>query len=389
MNAQVDIGTANLMARNLIVGNAVKRTQSIKSLTVSPDSENVLNITPRNAGLILGFIVTVSIPVTVATGGTALTRTDFGAANAISKFAFYDLNNNTRINTSGRHLSLVNTARGGSPFGASVPVTDYPVAFGQNNADVISAPSAIAAGETAKVNMTYYVPLAYSDQDLRGAIYANVVNATANLQLTLNNKLVQARTISGVSDAVYVTADASTAPGNVTVGNASVNVYQVYYDQIPQGPNGAVLPVVDMSTIYELKETTLGNLTPNQDFPIPYSNFRDFLSTIVLYRNRAAVKMMNNGDINYLAMESANYTNLFKIEPKISNLWSRQVIKTDFPQGVFYIPTRTKPISTVQYGNMNLILNASDVQNNAVAIVGFEAFALTNVVSNAQSLAAN
>jgi hypothetical protein len=34
--------------------------------------------------------------------------------------------------------------------------------------------------------MNYFIPLAYSSNDLRGAVYTNVVNATQNLQITIN-----------------------------------------------------------------------------------------------------------------------------------------------------------------------------------------------------------
>lgn len=384
---QVSPAQANIMARNLIVGSSVKRTQQIKALTVDPAAENVLNISPRNVGLILGFIVSVQVPITVAVGGTGLKRTPFGPANVLRNVQFYDLNNNTRLNTSGRHLSLVNSARSGSPYLAARENIEYPASYGQHYDSLISAPDEIKAGETGSVNMTYFVPLAYSEQDLRGAVYANVVNATMNLQLTINRAMVSARNLAGNSDAVYVTTNAATAPANVTVGNAKVTVYQVYYDQLPTGPSGVVLPILDLSTIYELKETTIPGITPGQDFPMPYSNFRDFLSTFALFRNRAGDAFAVESDLNSIALESANYTNLFKVEPRFAAAWGRQTVGNDFPAGVFYIPSRTKPISTVQYGNMSLIFNAADVQPDAVAIVGYEAFALVNMLGQAQSLA--
>lgn len=382
---------ANLMARNLVSQNAVKRTQQIWSGTVDPTTQPVINIPPRNVGLLLGFIVTVQTNVAVAAStGTVLTRTNFGPANLLTKVSFDDLLNNTRINVSGRYLSLLNSARGGAPYLAARTNDNLPMSYGNHFPSLYQGGATINQGANSDVSATYFVPLAYSDKDLRGSIWLNVVNATANLQLTLNQNVASARTKTGASDAVYATANENTQPADVSVDPFTVTVYQVYYDQLPMGQNGAILPMHDLATIYELKETAFSGIVQNQDFPLPYSNFRDFLSTFVLFRNNAtnSLTFATEADIAYLALESANYTNIFKVEPRIAAAWGRQTIEDDFPLGCYYVPTRSKPISTVQYGNMQVILNANTVQSNASVIVGWEAFALTNIIGQAQSLPA-
>lgn len=385
---QITPQQANLMARNAIVGSAVKRTQQIFSTTQDVSSSAVLNIAPRNVGLILGFIVQVSANVAVAGGGTPLTLTPFGSWNLLSQVNYTDLQNNVRINTTGWHIGMLNSARSSRPYLGVQSFDSYPAGFGNYWPTLGSAAASIAAAANSDVDFTYYIPLAYSDDDLRGSVYGGVVNATQNLQLTLNANAVQARTQQGSTDAIYYTADSGTAPASVTVGNYTVTVYQVYYDQLPVGKNGIILPALDISTIYELKNTSVGSVVANQDYPIPYSNFRDFLSTVAVYRNKPATadEFMANSDINYLALESANYTNLFKVGPDIASAWARQVIGTDPPLGVFYIPTRAKPISTVQFGNMNLVFNCADVQANAAFLIGYEDFALQNIIGNAQGL---
>lgn len=385
--AQMNAVQANALARNMIVGGAVKRTQQIFAKTIDPSVEDTINVVPRNVGLILGFIVQVKTNIAVADStGTALTRTKFGPANLLKQITYVDLQNNTRINTTGWHLAMLNAARSGAPYLAARQNLSYPMDYGNHWTDLIQGPATIAQDADGDVSMTYFVPLSYSDEDLRGAVYAQVVNATQNLQLVLNSGLVQARTLVASTDAGYVTANSGTAPADVTVDNFDITVYQVYYDQLPLGEERKViLPILDMSTIYELKHTAIPGVTQGQDFPLPYSNFRDFLSTIAIYRNRAH-DLMNAGDINYIALESANYTNIFKVDPDIAGAWGRQTIADDFPMGVFYIPTRSKPVSTVQYGNMNLVVNCADVQSNAAWLVGYEAFALTNILPSAQGL---
>lgn len=392
---QQDPVALNMMARQAVVNSSVKRTQQIFAQTINPATQTVVNIPPRNVGLILGFIINVRQTVAVAGGGTTLTKTPSGGANSLSQIVFTDLNNNTRIQTTGWHLNLLNSVRGGIPYLAvdalSVTPTPYPVDFGQYYTDLMQCTGSVAATETGTVNQTYFVPLAYSDQDTRGGVFANVVNATMNLQLTINPNTVTNRTLSGWQNAVYCTAASGTAPVGVTQSNVTLEVWQVYYDQLPMTKNGPLLPILDLQTIYELKNTTLTGVVANQDFPIPYSNFRDFLSTCVQYINKTSVTGSFGAvaDVNYLTLESANYTNIFKVPPKLAASWGRTTVGLDFPGSSFYIPTRSKPISTVQWGNINANLNCADVQTGAYVGVGFEAFALTNVVGQAQSLAAS
>lgn len=392
---QAEAAAANMQARQVVVNSAVKRTQQIYSQVVNTASQTVLNIAPQNVGLILGFIVNVQQTVDVAMGGSALTLTPFGAANLVQQFAFYDLSNNTRIQTPGWHINNINSVRGGMPYlgvdALSTSPTAYPVGYGSYYNDLIQGTATIAASASGTLRMTYFVPLSYSDTDLRGAVYANVVNATMNLQIQLNQDLVAARTLSAWANAAYCTANSGTAVSGVTENTVTVTIWQVYYDNLPQSQNGVVLPWLDLQTVYDIKQTALQGVVASQDFPIAFANFRDFLSTCVYYVNKSdtAGCFGATSDINYLALRAANYTEIFRVTPMIAATWARQTIGQDFPRSGFYIPTRNKPISTVQWGNINLVLNAADVQTGAFVLVAWEAFALTNYVGQGQSLAAS
>src|SRR5581483_8043192 len=96
--------------------------------------------------------------------------------------------------------------------------------------------------------------------------------------------------------------------------NAQVTVYQVFLDQLPVSNGGVVLPILDLSTVYELKTTNGSALVVGQDFPVPYSNFRQFLSTILLYNHDASANAGRAAgtDVNYFALQSANFTNIWK-----------------------------------------------------------------------------
>lgn len=368
----------NLAARGLILGTAVEMTQQIASVSVDPTSQTTLNIAPRNVGLIKGFLVEVDFVIENTGMSTALTRTDMGNLNALSNIQFTDLNNNVRIQTTGYSLGILNTARQGFGFGGAYS-PNLPNDIGNVNWSVQTAPASIAAGGTGTCRTIYYVPLAYASDDLRGAIYANVVNATMNLQLQINAAPVAA---SGDPLTKIYTGNTGAYSGNVTV-----TVYQVYLDQLPKDNGGnVILPPYDLNTIYELKQTTLTGMAANQDFPYAFANFRDFLSVIAIYDNNGTFNV--GSDIAYWSLVSANFTQMFKVTPQIQALFARQILMGDPPNGVYYFDFRRRPINTVQFGNMELNLNASAVTAGATLLVATEAFAQINQLVGGASLSA-
>jgi hypothetical protein len=369
---------ANAQARAIVTGNAIKLNQQIYSQSINPATTPQVNIQPRNVGLILGFIVEVTGTI-LNTAAAQLNRTDFGSANILKNVSFTDLNNVTRINTTGWHLALLNSARQGFGFGGAY-APNLPMNFG-NNYSPFSGPATIAVGaNTGLVRHTYWVPIAYSQNDLRGGIYAAIVNATMNLALTLNTTpCVGAVPAADPIGAVY----SNNAAGNWQ-GNIQVNVNQVYLDQLPVGQNGPILPLMDLNTIYDLKYTTQNGLAVGQDFPVSYANFRQFLSTVMVYDNGGS---FNAGtDLNYLALTAANSTNLFKLTPNIAALQARQTFMADPPPGVYYFDHRDRPIDTLTFGNMQAVVNPITVNAGAQLFVGYESFQQTNQLPAASSL---
>jgi hypothetical protein len=393
---QANHAQINAMARALIRARAIQMEQQIQSVTLTASgtqnisaTQPVLTVNPRNVGLIKGFWVKV---VHTITNGSAvqINRTDFGPANALAQIQFNDLNNNTRIQTTGWHIAFLNSIKRRRPFGTSLVSQtgiDDPINFGSNWQGQISAPASIAAAGTGTVTMWYWVPLAYSDDDLRGAVYANVLNATMQLNLTFPTAPVAANGADS-TQAMYVGAAAG-AVALARISQSVVTVYQVYLDQLPAGQGGVILPVLDLATIYEMKNTALTSVVAAQDFPVQYANYRDFLSTIVVYLSDSNGTRGVGGDINYWTLQSANFTNIWKKEPALIALQTRNHLQTDMPPGCYYFGSREKPISTVQYGNMQLILNAITAGAGAQLLLGYEDFALVQTLSMAGSLAAS
>ncbi len=371
----------------MVLAQGYPMLQSIYTNVIQPAAQNTIQLPPQNVGMIKGFMLKLSALVTnPGSGSSALALTNFGPANLLQNLIFTDLQNYQRINTSGWHLSLLNTLRQGRPFLSSTP-SDSPMGYG-SNWPIIKAPSSIAAGATGTINMYFWIPLAYSENDLTGAIYANVVNATMNLQLQFATA-AQA-VVSNTSDPTTAIYQGAGAVAGVTLTNLNVQVYQAYIDQLPIGPKGPILPSVDLNTMYEIKNTTLSAVVQGSDFYIPYSNFRHFLSTAAIFNNQnAGVYPAPGSDINYWSIRSANATDLRKADPYTWQSFTRRKLMTDAPVPTYIFDTRDKPIYTTQQGNMSLVLNASLVNAGANIPVGWEMLANVSNLLNASSLAAS
>lgn len=372
----------NAMARQLVLDRAVDMTQSIfaQTLTGNPKGQ-VVNVPLRNVGLIKRLIVEISFTISQAAAET-LTRTMMGTSNVLSQVVLTDLNNQTRINTTGWHLHMLASARRQAAYGAAF-TNDTPTGIGSNY-PVIVGPTPVTTGQT--VRMFYEIPVSYSDFDLRGAIFANVVNATMNLQLTVNPNIV----VGSAGNPTLASYISSTTGDLGTLTNFTINVYQNYLDQLPQGEKGAILPLYDISTVYLLNNTVMTGLAANQDNPIPYANFRSFMSTFAIYDNFGSSAALGT-EINYWSIQSANYTNIIKYDPYMAQLQTRNIINDDFPaqlaRSVYYFDHRRKPINTIQYGNMQLIMNPAQVQaSTSQVLIGFEALALQDQITQAGSL---
>lgn len=391
------MAAANAYARAAIKAQAVQMEQQILSVTLTASgTQNISTTQPQlivpqqPVGLVRGFWVQVKATITNGSG-VQIDLSDFGPMNILSQIRYDDLNNNTRIQTTGWHLGLLNAYKARRPFGAALVKStgeDSPIKYGANWGDQISSPSTIAAAGNGTVVMWYWVPLAYSQDDLRGSVYANVIQGSARLTLTFNPLPVVANGTDSTS-AVYF-GDVAGSTALAVISAVTVNVFQVYLDQLPVGKQGVVLPILDLATIYELKNTQLTGIAANADFPIQYSNYRDFLSTMVVYVNTAATGARGTGaDINTWALQAANFTNIFKLPPSLIQLKNRNHLQTDPPPGAYYFGSREKPISTQQYGNMQLVLNPSIAGAGAYVLMGYEDFALVQTLSQAGSLAAS
>lgn len=365
--------------RRAITDNAMPMMQPLQTQQINGTvtaANNVLTFNPRLTGLLLGFLVEVNATLNNAGAATA-NRTNGGAMNIISRFVFTDLNNYTRINTNGYHLGLLNSIKNTRGFGGAV-TPNLPSAVG-NVYNVNTLAATIPTG-TAALRQFFYVPVAYSPQDLTGAIYAQVVNATMQLQLTINAAPGVAAT-----DPLFAIYSGATLITSITTQNVTVTVTTFYYNTAT--PNGGAypLPAVDLSRSYLIQDQVANLIiVANQDNPAPYANARTYFSTFGVYDNAGVFNL--GTDITYWKLQYANLLAQWQLNPQTVALLTRNAVGFDMPGGVYYFDHRQFPISTASWGNCELVINPSAVTAGAFLGTWYEMVAQENTIIQASSL---
>lgn len=380
----------NLSIRNMLLNNCPDMFQQIFSAGINPAQQTVVNIPIKNVGAVRGFLVKVGGTLHNSDAALTGTLTPFGATNLLSNIQFTDFTSLVRINTSGWHLSLTNSAKQPLTFGG-VYSPNLPVGYG-NNWTVMTAPSTIANGADGVVQFYYWVPMTYSRTDLRGILWAGLNNAAAYLQLTINTALSVAAGGGTAADPLNAVYAGTNQIAWKAATNVNITVWQDYLDQVPQvkdqnGQPQPVLPPQDQNQFYELKNTVLTAIVANTLFPVTYANYRVFYSTTVVYDNAG---VLNTGsDVTNWQMLTANTTQQFLKGPSEAALFARSTFHADPPAGCYYFSHRDAPITTQNYGNQQLALNASAASAGAYLAVGFEAFANLTQIGYATSLPAS
>jgi hypothetical protein len=391
---QMSLTQQDQMATQAILKRAVNRIQNVGSTTLSPASNPTWLLQPINVGLIKRFYIVCTGTITNS-GSQTLNLTDAGLSNifGVGGVQYTDLNNYLRVNTSGQHLTLLSYAKNRKPkFGTA----NWNTVDGSNLSQMLNVPPALWSVLEAPASITtetgsgtframFELPLAYSDKDLRGAIWANVLTAVQQLQLTVNQNIVAA----GTADPTFaIYSGASGAAGSIT--SITMTVYQEYLDQLPQASNGrqvtTLLPQLSLSTVYEIKSLVQQAISPNQENYFSYTNQRSFLGTFVRYNNNGGNGLEEGGDIAYWALVSANAAYLWKLDPLTATALSRDSLEVDLPRGTYYFDSRKRAIATLQFGNIQLTLNPSTANAGAYMYLMLDAFAPLNTLQNGPGL---
>jgi hypothetical protein len=362
----------NMNARGLVTSQGVRMRVQLPSLAVIPAAQNVVQFLPLNAGLLTGFLVKVQGTIHNGNAANPLALTPLGASQMLSNINFTDMWNNVRINTGGWHLHLVNSAKHPLVFGGAY-APNIPVGYG-NNWTVMQAAAAPGFGTDAICQFYYYIPVAYSRDDLRGSILTQVLSSQQPLSLTINPTPVA---VAGADATltVYSNGDSLAVAGWKAATQVTITVWQDFIDNLPTDQNGKlILPLQDLQYVYELRTQALGGIVVGQDFAFNYPNWKQFMSTTVIIDNGGTLNA--GSDVNYFNLQAANATKYWQIGPNEAALLARVVFQADPPKGVYHFESRDKPVNTVVFGNTGLYVNMSQVNAGLAMIVGTEDLAV-------------
>lgn len=374
----------NAMARRALLPGpntkTIRRIQPIGTFTSAnyvAGQQLVIPVPPAPVGIITRFIVKCTASIGQGAAETQ-TRVQNGGAAFLSQVQYVDPSNQTRISCPGWYLNHLAMIRRRRMLGGSITMDINGVAgLGSNfTAQICAAPATLNAAPPANnaPNLTQYyeVPLAYGPEDLRGAVNAALINATQQLVLTVNpNFFVTSTDQVNIAEAAYQSSTAQLGK----ISYLTIVVYQEYIDQF----GGLPLPQIDLATQYLLQVTGGFQPVANTDLIIPYANFRLIMSTLLRYNNSGT---FNPGtDINYMAIRTANQSDLEHLDPATLTLKAREHMGNDLPAGYYVFNQRGKPIFTNQFGNMSLVVQANTVTGiNSTIAVGYEQLAVTNMV---------
>lgn len=380
--------SANMQAREVLLQNSYPVIQAIYSETIDPNSAEKITVIPRNVGLVTDFIVDIEAVVANnnTTPANTLIATDFGAANLLQRAEYRDLANQPHTQTSGWHLHMINTAKQGSIFGSVTQqenAADYPFRWDASTGRVTEMDRTIPGHATtpvkATIKMVFKIPLAYSETDLTGAVLANVPQGQQSLELTMatNNSF-----FTPAAKSLATTLAGYYGAGTGDIESMKVTVYQRYLDQIPQGGNGNfIIPLLDISTIYALRETQRQDVTSGSDTNVEYANLYRYLSTVVQLDNKGTPA---DSTIEYVAQRSASFSDIRNLPVRQWRLLNSQQFDAWTPPGTIYIDNRSKPIFTLEYGNVTLSVRPKGVIDaGAILRLGYEYFQGQDRVTNA------
>ena len=395
--SQAQYASANLQARNYVLANSVELIQNINEGvgTFDPASTPVVTIKPKMAGLIKGVFIKIVATVNNTATAAAGTVSPLGAAQMFSSVIFTDTNNIQRINTDGFGLSQNNTLRFGSPLGSqkSFPSTTSTLGSYGENYNVVNIPQTLAAGDNT-VTFYLYVPMAYSFDDLRGAMFGDVVNSSSGIQLTFNPNAVTANATLTAGCMYY------NVSGSVT--SVTITAKQVYQDKLPPfkgsglpaefDNGGLALPTADLGTYYQLLKSVPNiTLAAGQQSDIPYAPLRSYLTTSLAYINfngttSNTAQISAASDISNIVLGGANEFVWVQSDPDFESLLVNQKYGFDLPIGNYLINRRHSPINTISYGNMYIKITPAVVNAGAYFITYNEYFAFAGVTSQQQAI---
>lgn len=339
----------NYLNRRSLIETGLYMTK--KLLPVTGALGSTLQIPLERIGITTGVLLMFTVPVNVT---AAATQSPFGPYNLAQKVQYTDYAGIQRVNTSGYQLHVLNSMKLRRSGDNADKMAGYLTGAETGiDTDILSLPTAVAA---ANMYFALYVPLAYDPaSDLRGAVLSQTIYGDHYVSVTLQNALVNADALI----APYTAGTAALQAGQ----SVSVQAFQ-FYIMPQQGVND--LPAIDLSTIYGVEggTTDSANIVAGMSKFLNWPNNRAILSATHIYDNGGS-GTLNGADLNAITLLGNSNTNIREMTPAFLRRLMRQMLGYDLPSGVYYISSRSQPITTQLYGNVQTKFDIATANANA------------------------
>ncbi|MEM3713471.1 MAG: hypothetical protein QXF82_00825 [Nitrososphaeria archaeon] len=295
-------------------------------------SSSKMSFELNSVGILRFLLVTFDGQLTL-TYTAAPTPSKKGPYNIFSKIEFRDLTGETRVSASGWLLqNLVNLNK----FGYANEYT--PTAYGYSTAGFKWPTAFAASGSPTPIRFSIVVPIAFDEDDPRGAIVLSVPNAKCYLDVT------------GTSNIYGPDDDSVAVGGTVTNGSLTGTVYVTQYYFNPVADKGRIiLPELDLKQVHEIIETqTTANISAGMEklFSLPVGRVHhmilaEFFNGGPDTTNISRIRFLYDGNTPTLDENLAQY------------LWrTRSVYGRDLPEGLFVFDFRKRPWDTTVWGQL-------------------------------------
>ena len=317
-----------------------------------------IKIPLERTGVVTGVLLKFTVPVNITATATA---SEFGPYNIASQIQYTDFAGLQRVNTNGYLLHALSCFKGHKLAGNAVNYSALPTTEKFLNTNITNVPTATG---TANLVFFLYVPLAYDPrQDLRGAVLAQAIYGEHYLTIQLPSALVG-------SDPLQFPYSAGTV---ALQSNTSVTV-QAYMNYIMPQSGANNLPLVDLSTIYAIEGNMQdsSNITAGADKYLNWPNNRAILSALHVFNQAATGGTLNETDVNTITLLGNSNTNIKEMTPDMLRYEMRYMLGTDMASGTYYLPSRSQPITTQLYGNVQTKFNIATAGAGSYFLSQFE-----------------
>lgn len=357
MAQNMDPAVQNSLARSNLLTTGIPMVKRLAPINALQNSETKIPL--LRMGIMTGVLLQFTVTFTVGAGTTeTATLSPVGPWNAIRNISYTDFAGTKRTNTSGVQLWLAQNFKNGDAAGAvsrsprilGAPSTNstYDLFNATNNilnaTGSINAGGVTSQGGTTTLTFSLYVPMAYSADDLTGAVLTQTNVGEHYITVNIGNLLG--------ADVWYNMLQ----PANgATLSDTSITVEAFQHYIQPQSMSITDLPLLDLSTVYGFEgayETT-ANIQNNMPVYVNYPNNRTILSALVNFQDNNAFNA-NGSDLNGIVLMANSNTNFREMSPRYVKELMRNMANFDAPGGAYFFSHRRNPILTQLYANVQL-----------------------------------